>query len=225
MKTQLNKYLALIENKDTIINQAIAGKLPDQTAWQLLVVSGVSVALFGCIIGGGHSFAQGLISAVKLPLIFLFTGVICYPTLYLFLSLLGLGYSFKRLAHFLILCVAINSFVLIAFAPVSVFFLITNTEYELFKMLNVGLMAIGGFSGIYIFKKYLFIQSPENWEEKYAHRSRMFVNAWLIMYGMIGANMGFFLSPVFGNPDEPIIFITESSENFFSHVVAILLGS
>lgn len=219
METQTFKLFELIEKKNLVIEQGISGKLHAKTTLQLILLSATAIAIFGFILGCNHSIAQAFITAVKLPIIFLLTAAICYPTLYLFLSLLGLGYSLKQLAHFLLLCIALNSVILIAFAPISTFFLITNSGYGVFKMVNVGIMAIGGFTGLYIFKKYLFIKAPEDWNHKYRHRAKTFVSLWLLMYGMIGANLGFYLSPVFGIPGKAIMFITDSSENFFSHLL------
>lgn len=217
MQTTTFKLTELVENKETVFQQGIEGRLPLKTSYQLTVLTIFSLALFGCIAGANHSLMQSLISALKLPIIFMLSAVACYPTLYLFLSLLGLGYSAKSLAQFFLICMSIHTAVVLAFAPVSLIFLITNSSYLLIKLVNVIILAIGGFTGVFLFKKYLFSQAP-NWEPIYRIRAQRFVWFWLLMYGLIGANLGFFLSPIFGIPGEPIVFITSSSENFFTHL-------
>lgn len=221
MKNKTFNILELIENKDVVIEQGVQGVLPKKTSFQLLGLTFLSLAIFGMISGANHSLFQSLISSVKLPLIFLMSAVVCYPTLYLFLSLLGLGYSAKSLAQFFLICLAINGMVLLAFSPISVFFLITNSSYSFFKIINVAILACGGFMGVFLFKKYLFTKAPD-WEPLYRQRANRFVWMWLLMYGLIGANLGFFLSPIFGIPSEPIVFITSSSENFFTHIFNML---
>ena len=50
-----------------------------------MLISSVSFfALYGAVIGSSNSALQALSSAVKLPILFLITLVICLPTLYFF---------------------------------------------------------------------------------------------------------------------------------------------
>lgn len=211
----------LIQNKQEVIKQSLKGELPKSILIPLLFLSVISLALFGFMIGCSHSVMQGLASFVKLPLLFFTTAIICFPTLYIFLALLGANISFTGLGQFTLISISIMSIILFAFAPVSLFFLLVGTDYQSYKLLNVGMMTIAGFSGVYLFHKYILFEGIDNMSSSIRKRTKSFLTLWLGMFGLIGTNLGFAISPFFRNPTEPFELFTIKSENFFTHILNI----
>ena len=209
----------LIQSKQEVIKQALKGELPKSILVPLLFLSVISLALFGFMIGCSHSLLQGTASLVKLPLLFFTTAIICFPTLYIFLALLGANISFTGLGQFTLISISIMSIILFAFAPVSLFFLLLGTDYQTYKLLNVGMMSIAGFSGVYLFHKYILTEKLETMSRKIQKRTRVFLSLWLFMFGLIGTNLGFAISPFFGIPTEPFMLFAPNTENFFSHIL------
>lgn len=214
----------LIQNKQEVIKQALKGELPKSILVPLLFLSVISLALFGFMIGCSHSLLQGTASLVKLPLLFFTTAIICFPTLYIFLALLGANISFTGLGQFTLISISIMSIILFAFAPVSLFFLLVGTDYQTYKLLNVGMMSIAGFSGVYLFHKYILSEKLESMSRIVQKRTRVFLSLWLFMFGLIGTNLGFAISPFFRNPDEVFMLFTDKTENFFTHIFNILIN-
>jgi hypothetical protein len=213
----------MLQNKTEVIKQALKADLPAMIVRALLLVSLICFAIFGVMIGSSHSLAQGAVSFVKLPLLFYVTGFICFPTLYIFLALLGVQTSFKGVAQFSLLALSIMSLILIAFAPVSLFFLVVKTDYQMFKLLNVGMMAIAGSSGVYLFSKYILANVPEDFSINQKAKAHLFIKLWLVMFALIGANLGFATSPIFGDPTQPFMLFTSANQNFFSHLISIFI--
>jgi len=87
------------------------------------------------------------------------------------------------------------------------------------------MMAIAGFSGVHMFSKYILYNVDEEFDGKSRFRVNRFVRLWLLMFGLIGANLGFAMSPIFGDPTVPFLFFTESVQNFFTHIIQILTGN
>jgi hypothetical protein len=84
---------------------------------------------------------------VKLPLLFLATLAICLPTLYLFNLVFGARLSMMQAVTLIMVAITVISVLTLAFAPISLFFLITAQNYAFFKLLNVcilGLTAVVG---------------------------------------------------------------------------------
>ncbi|MBO6518313.1 MAG: hypothetical protein JJ975_17395 [Bacteroidia bacterium] len=216
-------FTYMLQNKLEVIKQALSAALPRNIIKGLVLLSILSFSIFGFMIGSSHSVLQGIVSAVKLPFLFYVTGLICFPTLYIFMALLGVPTSLKGIAQFSVLAISIMSLILMAFAPVSLFFLVIGTHYQTFKLLNVGMMAIAGISGVYLFSKYILVDlAPDVSHSINRSRLHLFIRLWLIMYGVIGANLGFVLSPMFGDPTEGFIWFTTSDQNFFTHISSIL---
>ena len=81
--------------------------------------------------------AQAARSAVKLPLLFLATLAICLPTLYLFNLVFGARLSVMQAVTLIMASITVTSVLTLAFAPISLFFLISANNYAFFKLLNV----------------------------------------------------------------------------------------
>lgn len=85
-------------------------------------------------------------------------------------------------------------------------------------------MSIAGFSGVYLFHKYILSEKLETMSRKVQKRTRVFLSLWLFMFGLIGTNLGFAISPFFRNPDEVFMLFTDKTENFFTHIFNILIS-
>jgi hypothetical protein len=224
----LDVFQNLLRNKQELIDKALnqdsKGFGPEGKELESLALAGtIFISLFGLTVGLKHSVLQGVASAIKLPVLFVLTSLICFPTLFIFQALLGMKTSIRQLFGFMILCLAISGVILLSFIPVTVFFLISGTDYEVFKIINVGILAIAGSSGLYIFRKYLLRKMKGREDAGYYYKFKLMMNAWFLLFGCIGANLGFIISPVFGMKNEPFILFTDSTENFFSHLFNILI--
>ncbi|MCF8297146.1 MAG: hypothetical protein K9J13_06330 [Saprospiraceae bacterium] len=218
MKEQ-NILIELLHNKGMFIEKTLNNRLSNKEFKTLFFTSILFFAIFGFIIGSSHSFPQALVSSLKLPVLFLISTLICFPTLYFFLAILGLKQNFYQLFSYTLVCLTIISGVLLVFAPISFFFLITTSNYYFFKLLNVIVFAIAGFVGIYVFYKNINIEIDNNVEVGYQKRIRNFLKLWLILFGFIGCQLSYTLSPFFGLPDEPFILFTKLNSNFYVEVL------
>ena len=96
----------------------------------MLISSILFLALYGAVLGSTHSLWQTLSSAVKLPLLFLVTLVICSPTLYFFNVLFGSNQSMTQNFALILTAITVTAVLLLSFAPITVFFLLTTAGYQ-----------------------------------------------------------------------------------------------
>jgi hypothetical protein len=115
---------------------------------QMLGSSVISLALYGVVLGSNFGLLQALSSAVKLPLLFLATLAICLPTLYLFNLVFGAKLSVLQAVTLIMVAITVTSVLTLAFAPISLFFLITAHNYAFFKLLNVGILMLTALVGL-----------------------------------------------------------------------------
>ena len=211
-----NILIELLHNKGVFIDKTLNNKLSISDFRTLFYAMLVFFAVYGSIIGISHSLPQSIASMLKVPVLFLLSTLISFPALYFFLAILGLKQSFYQLASFVVVCLTIISGVLIVFAPISFFFLVTTTNYFFFKLLNVAIFAVAGFVGIYIFYKNINLEIDKSVEKENRGKLKLFLKLWFAMFGFIGAQLSYTLSPFFGNPSKPFIFFTEVQRNFFT---------
>ena len=91
---------------------------------------------------------MALTSALKLPLLFLVTLAICLPTLYLFNLVFGARLSVRQSLALVMVAITVTSMLAVAFAPISLFFLITAPDYGFFKLLNVAILTLSALVGL-----------------------------------------------------------------------------
>ncbi len=221
----LNLISELLKNRKQSIDNILNGNSENSVIVRMFLLSVSLFAVYGVIIGSSQSILQALSSGVKLPLMFYLTTFICFPTLYFFLSFLGIKQSFRQLLNFMILCNTFISLVLAAFAPVSFFFLITDYSYQIYKFINCIIFTIAGFTGTYLFyrelRKLISGLEAEAYDKRF--KGILFLRLWAVLFCIIGVQLSFTLSPFFGLPGEKFILFTNENSNFFSDILNTML--
>jgi hypothetical protein len=115
---------------------------------QMLASCAISLAFYGAVLGASNSWQQALSSSVKLPLLFLATLAICLPTLYLFNLVFGARLSVMQAVALIMVSITVTAVLTLAFAPISLFFHITNQSYDFFKLLNIGILFLTAVVGL-----------------------------------------------------------------------------
>jgi hypothetical protein len=178
----------------------------------MLVSSAVFLALYGAVLGSTHSALQALSSAVKLPLLFLATAVITAPTLYFFNILYGSSQALRQNIALVLTTITVTSVILLAFTPISLFFLLTTSGYQFFKLLNVAFFAIAGAIGVGFLNEGMRIAGA---------RGRVVV-LWVVLYALVGSQMAWTLRPFIGAPSMRFEVFRQLGGNFYSDVLTSL---
>ncbi len=183
----------------------------------LFVSSSVFFAIYGLIIGFSSSFLQALFSAIKLPALYLLTLIICFPTLYFFNIMFGSKQTFEQYLTLLMTAMAEISVLLLGFAPVTLFFMLSTQDYQFFKLLNVAIFGLTGFLGIkFFYDGMLFLSEKDEEGQKLRLNILRF---WLILYAFVGSQLGWTLRPFFGAPGEPFQLFREQDSNFYLNIL------
>lgn len=193
----------------------------------LLVSSSAFFAVYGAIIGAYGGGLQIVSSAIKLPALYLLTLLICLPTLYFFDILFGSKLDFRQYITMALTAVSIISVLLFGFAPVILFFLISIQDYYFFLLLNVLVIGITSSIGVRLFYKGMRDMCGETGAHKPSSR-RYLLQGWVLLYGLVGSQLGWTLRPFFSFDGEPFqVFRPEIDGNFYAQVarsVGMLMG-
>ena len=138
----------ILRDRDGIWRQVVEERDLKPLTTQMFISSAVSLACYGIVLGASHSFAQAVSSAIKLPLLFLATLAICLPTLYLFNLIFGARLSMMQAVALIMVSITVTSVLVLAFAPISLFFLISADNYPFFKLLNVAILLLAAVVGL-----------------------------------------------------------------------------
>jgi hypothetical protein len=209
--------ISLLRDRKAFLQEIRQGERLQSKIISLLVCSSVCFALYGAILGLFHSPAQALSSAIKLPSLYLLTLLICLPTLYIFNTFFGSNRSLAQ--HFVIVLSAASviSALLFGFAPVSLFFLITTSHYQFFKLLNVAIFMLTGIIGVHFLYNGIQLISDED-PDGQTIRTRI-LQFWLVLYGFVGSQLGWTLRPIFGSPNAPFELFRQMQGNIYLDIV------
>jgi hypothetical protein len=209
---------------------------------------GVCMGMFAAFGKGGPGPIQILASMVKVPLLFYLTLLVTLPSLYVFNSLVGSRLSFTGVVRLLIASLGVNVAVLASLGPIVAFFSVCTTSYPFMLLLNVVVFAIAGLFGLRFLLQTLHrltIAGPPRPMEapptdgtaseaeavgpREPVRSRpvpdqvtLVFRFWVIVFGLVGAQMGWVLRPFIGNPGLRFDFLRSRESNFFMAVFQAL---
>jgi hypothetical protein len=177
----------------------------------------ISSILF-LVLGSTHSLWQTLSSAFKLPLLFLATLVVCSPTLYFFNVLFGSNQSLTQNVALILTAITVTAVLLLSFAPIVVFFLLTTAGYQFFKLMNVAIFAVCGIVGVVFLSQGMRIVSAAGKEGVGARRWVMWL--WVLIYAFVGSQMAWTLRPFIGAPSMQFELFRQLGGNFYTNVFA-----
>ncbi|GAB1644745.1 hypothetical protein [Krasilnikovia sp. MM14-A1259] len=138
----------ILRDRQGIWQQVVEDRGLSRLTGQMLVSTVIALACYGAVLGSFHSVLMASTSALKLPLLFLVTLAICLPTLYLFNLVFGARLSVRQSLALVMVALTVTAMLALAFAPISLFFLITAPDYGFFKLLNVAILALSALVGL-----------------------------------------------------------------------------
>jgi len=138
----------ILRDRAGIWDQIIGERDLPKLILRMLLCSGISLAAYGAVLGASNGWLQALVSTVKLPLLFLATLAICLPTLYLFNLVFGARLSVLQACALIMVAITVTAVLTFAFAPISLFFLVTARSYAFFKLLNVAILTLTALVGL-----------------------------------------------------------------------------
>jgi hypothetical protein len=218
----------------------------------LAMATGLCMGCFALVRADGQALRQLVASIVKVPALFVLTLVVTLPSLYVFNAIVGARLTLPSLARLLTACVAVITAVSASLGPIVAFFSVSTTSYAFMVLLNVAAFAIAGGMGLIFLLQTLqrlslvhaLPQTTEQEElvgvEKHDEappgaleplddagldrRVKRVFRLWMVLFGLVGAQMGWVLRPFIGNPSQPFAWLRPRESNFFEAVWRALLS-
>ena len=226
------------------------------------MIYGLCMGCFALTRGGGDAWKQVAASIGKVPMLFLLTLVVTFPSLYVFNALMGSRLTLHSLLRLLVAAMAVMLAVLASFGTIVAFFSFTTSSYPFMVVLNVIVCAVAGFLGLAFLLQTLHrltvaMGSGEQPREvppplplgedqpaalsepldpsaldmleghMLGRHVKTVFRVWVIVFGLVGAQMSWVLRPFIGNPDAPFALFRPRGSNFFesvAHSLQSLLG-
>jgi hypothetical protein len=209
---------------------------------------GAALGSYAAFRGADQAWLQIVASGVKVPLLFLLTLVVTFPSLYVFAALQRLPLDVRGTLRLLLLAIVVHLAVIASLGPVFAFFAASTKSYAFMVLLNVAFFAVGGVLGFMVLRRAtrtMFTTpaaatptatgantepapSPslslahESRHARDGEQARRVLRIWCLVYGVVGAQMGWLLRPFLGAPDLPFSWFRAREDNFFVGVMHAL---
>jgi hypothetical protein len=198
-------------------------------------IYGMGMGTFALAKAGGPSFAQFIASGVKIPLLFLLTLLVTFPSLYVFNALVGSRLDLTAVLRLLLASLGVTLAVLASFGPIVAFFSVSTTSYSFMVLLNVAVCATAGILGLTFLRQTLhrltIVKPPEPPPlppgslppgpldhpagQALGSHVRGVFRCWMVLFALVGSQMGWVLRPFIGQPGLPFTFFRPRGDNFF----------
>lgn len=208
----------------------------DSLIWQMLFNAMCCLAAYGAVLGISNGILQALSSAIKLPVLYLLTLAICLPTLYLFNLLYGGQLSARQALALVLAAITVAANLALAFAPITIFFLLTAPNYAFYLVLNVAVLTLSSIIGLRFLVRGMhtinaldLVAPPEGAEVAATTARRRPVSTtllwvWLILYAFVGTQLAWTLRPFFGYPSQTFELFRPLEGNFYTSLVQTVLS-
>ena len=212
----------ILRDRGPFFNEIRDGVNVREKITSMLISSIAFLAIYGAVLGASHSLPQTLSSTVKLPLLFILTFFICAPSLHFFNVLFGSRQSAAQTIALVLTGISTTSVLLFSLAPITLFFLISSNEYYFYKLLNVVFFAGSGLLGMVFLRQGMRIVTEGEGADG-IHTRRLIFAMWVFLYGFVGLQMAWTLSPFIGYPDKPFMLFKQVGGNVYADILESFL--
>jgi hypothetical protein len=221
------------------------------------IIYGVFMGLYAVATRTPPSVVQLFATAVKVPALFFLTLVVTFPSLYVFSALFGVRLDPKDTLRLIMVPIAVNLAVLASLGTITGFFTLSTSSYQFMKLLNFFFFAISGAIGLKILLTMLSrleeaqtprvavaATTPEAGQATGLESSpspqppsqpisperlmaRRTFQVWVVIYALVGAQMGWILRPFIGAPNLEFEWFRAREANIFvdiAHTISQLLN-
>ena len=182
---------------------------------------------------------------LKVPALFVLTLAVTFPSLYVFNALVGSRLTIDGLARLMTAALAVTVAVLASFGPIVAFFAVTTTSYPFMLLLNVAVFGLSGLLGMGFLLQTLHrltdvvesvaeappaesappsdaVPAVRPAVRTAGTRVRTVFACWVIVFGVVGAQMSWVLRPFVGTPEGEFTWFRAREASFFEAVVNAL---
>ena len=173
----------------------------------LVVVFGI---VYGAVMGSfggvfGERFRQVVFSAVKVPLLLTGAFALSLPSFFVVNTLFGLRSDFSYSLRALLATQAGLTIVLASFAPFTVLWYVSFSNYQGAILFNTLMFGCASFTAQWLLRRFY---KPLIERDR---RHRLLMRAWLVIYAFVGIQMAWVLRPFIGSPHLPPQFFRQDA--------------
>ncbi len=192
---------------------------PDMTAKILnrLFILILFSFIYGVFMGCYNGFSQAISSGIKVPILFTLIILICFPAFFVIQSILGSKLTIVQMLSIILSGFVMTATIMVSFAPIVLFFLITGGSYAFIQLLHVVVFTLAGLFGMHsIIESLKFSCENKNVYPKIGVQVFKF---WIVILAFVGAQLAWSLRPFIGTKNLPFQIFREQEGNIYQSII------
>jgi hypothetical protein len=197
-----------------ILNNAVLSK--KYIFKQLLIVFLFSL-LYGLVMGSYNGLLQSMVTGIKIPSLIILSLLICFPALFVIQYMIGSTMTLYQMINIILSGFIVFTTIILSFAPIVIFFMITSDNYAFMKLLHVTIFI---FAGIFAVKT-IISGLTYSCEKKniYPKLGMNIFKIWIIIFAFVSSQLAWNLRPFVGSRDLPFELFRARESNFYVAVI------
>lgn len=172
---------------------------------------------YGVVMGCYNGWEQAISSGIKVPMFLSLTLLVCFPVFFIIQFVLGSKLGLLHMLNVILNGFLMVSLIMVAFAPIVIFFLITGDNYAFIKLLHVGIFGISGFFGAKTMIEALHYCCEKS--KVYPKVGVVVFRFWVVILAFVGMQLAWNLRPFIGNRGMKFELFREREGNFYLAVI------
>jgi hypothetical protein len=173
--------------------------------------------IYGVVMGSYHSLAQAVVSGLKVSVLFSLVIVICFPAFFIIQFILGSKLKLHQMISIILSGFVLTSAIMVSFAPIVVFFLLTGSNYYFLQLLHIAIFLLSGFFGMRTVIEALKFSCEK--KSIYPQIGVAVFRFWVVIMAFVGIQLAWNLRPFLGDRGEPFQFFRTYEGNFYTAVI------
>jgi hypothetical protein len=211
------EFFSDFQDKDKFFEKMTSDKDMLGRAVNQYLLLNICTFLYGIAMGSYNGFRQAISSGIKVPLLLSLALLICFPAFFIIQYALGSKLRFCQMFMIILSGFVITGLIMLSFAPIVIFFLITGCNYSFLKLLHVAIFGLSGFFGMKTILDALRFSCEK--KNVYPKIGVVVFRFWILILAFVGMQLAWNLRPFIGSRDLPFELLRKREGNFYIAVV------
>jgi hypothetical protein len=217
MNTDILKVFRYYQDKNEFIKQLSLDSFGWSFIAKILLMISALLFSYGFFMGIYHELLQALSAGIKLSVLFVLSVLICFPTFYIIQIIIGSRIKLLNLVAIILSGALLSSWILTAFIPIVIFFMITGGNYYFMQLLHIAIMGFASFFGMKLIVEALKYNC-EN-ENIYPRTGVTIFRVSIVIFLFVSIQLGWNLRPFMSKKTETFKVFRQYEGNFYTAVL------
>jgi len=216
-KLDIGSLLPGLQNRDEFFEAIARDQEIGRHILQLAALFTAFTFFYGLIMGCYSGALQAFTAAVKVPVLFFLSLLVCFPAFFVLQFILGSKMRFGQMTAILLSGFVLTGAIMVSFTPIVIFFVLTGGNYHFLQLLHVAIFILAGIFGMKVVLDALRYSCEK--KKIYPQTGVTVFRFWVVILAFVGIQLAWNLRPFVAEKDEPYALFRKYEGNFYAAVI------